>query len=140
MTLTQKWSDGATTLHGIHIHGFPNCFMMSIAQSGFTVNFPYLINEQAKHIAYVVDRALEKGLRSLEVTQEAETEWVEAVVERSGLTTDLSENCTPGYYNNEGMPGRIGRQNGFYFGAPTEFVEILAQWRADGRLKGLECR
>ncbi|MBW2391671.1 MAG: hypothetical protein JRG89_25040, partial [Deltaproteobacteria bacterium] len=34
VTLTQKWEDGITTLHGIHIRGFPNCFMMSIAQSG----------------------------------------------------------------------------------------------------------
>jgi cation diffusion facilitator CzcD-associated flavoprotein CzcO len=140
LTLTQKWGDGVRTLHGIHIHGFPNCFMMSIAQSGFTVNFPYMINEQAKHIAYVIHRALDKGFRCLEVTEEAESEWVEAVIGRSGLTTDFAENCTPGYYNNEGMTGRIGRQNGFYFGGPKEFVEILEQWRAAGEMKGLQCR
>jgi cation diffusion facilitator CzcD-associated flavoprotein CzcO len=139
-TLTQKWKDGVRTLHGIHIHSFPNCFMMSIAQSGFTVNFPHMINEQAKHIAYVIHRALDKRLRSIEVTEEAEAEWVEAVIGRSGLTTDFAENCTPGYYNNEGQPGETGRQNGFYFGGPTEFVEILAKWRSDGDMKGLECR
>jgi cyclohexanone monooxygenase len=140
LTLTQKWNDGVRTLHGIHIHGFPNCFMMSIAQSGFTVNFPYMINEQAKHIAYVIHRALEKGITSLEVTEAAEAEWVDAVIGRSGLTTDFAENCTPGYYNNEGQPGNTSRQNGFYFGSPTEFVEILEQWRADGEMKGFQCR
>jgi cyclohexanone monooxygenase len=139
-TLTEKWRDGVRTLHGIHIHGFPNCFMMSIAQSGFTVNFPYMINEQAKHIAYVVHSALERNLRTLEVTEDAESEWVEAVVARSDRTADFAEQCTPGYYNNEGMPGRVGRQNGFYFGGPMEFVEILEQWRRDGEMKGLEIR
>jgi cyclohexanone monooxygenase len=140
LTLTRKWSDGVRTLHGIHIHGFPNCFMMSIAQSGFTVNFPYMINEQAKHIAYVIHRALEKGIAALEVTEEAEAEWVEAVIGRSGFASDFAENCTPGYYNNEGQPAKASIQNGFYFGGPTEFVDILEQWRADGEMKGLQCR
>jgi len=52
----------------------------------------------------------------------------------------IRDRCTPGYYNNEGRPGRIGRQNGFFFGGPTEFVEILEKWRAGGDMKGLECR
>ena len=140
LTLTQKWRDGVRTLHGIHIHGFPNCFMMSIAQSGFTVNFPYMLNEQAKHIGYVIHRALETGIRALEVTEDAESEWVEAVIGRSGFATEFAEACTPGYYNNEGKPEETGRQNGFYFGGPTEFVDILEAWRSDGQMKGLERR
>jgi len=137
-TLTEKWSAGIRTLHGIHIHGFPNCFMMSIAQSGFTVNFPHMINEQAKHIAYVISCALARGIQRLEVSTEAEAEWVDAVVQHAGMTLEFSQNCTPGYYNNEGQPSEASRQNGFYFGGPTEFVKILEDWRADGSLKGLE--
>jgi cyclohexanone monooxygenase len=137
-TLSERWADGVRTLHGIHIHGFPNCFMMSIAQSGFTVNFPYMINEQAKHVAYVVEQALRRDIRRLEVTQEAEREWVEAVVRFGERTVEFSEECTPGYYNNEGQPNEAGRQSGFYFGGPREFVEILEAWRADGGMKGLE--
>jgi cyclohexanone monooxygenase len=139
-TLTEKWRDGVRTLHGIHIHGFPNCFMMSIAQSGFTVNFPYMINEQAKHIAYVIQRALGDGLRTVEATEAAETEWVETIIARSTISADFAEQCTPGYYNNEGHPDAEGRQNGFFFGGPMEFVEILEQWRADRAMRGLECR
>jgi hypothetical protein len=121
----------------MHIHGFPNCFMLSISQSGFTVNFPHMINEQAKHIAYVIEHALEQGIASLEVTEEAEAEWVEAVIEMGDRTVEFGENCTPGYYNNEGQPTASGRQGGFYFGGPTEFCEILEGWRADGSMKGL---
>jgi cyclohexanone monooxygenase len=139
-TLTEKWGAGIRTLHGIHIHGFPNCFMMSIAQSGFTVNFPHMINEQAKHIAHVISVALARGVQRLEVSAEAEAEWVDAVIQRAGNTLEFSQNCTPGYYNNEGQPSEASRQNGFHFGGPTAFVKILEDWRADGSLKGLELR
>ena len=139
-TLTEKWRDGIRTLHGIHIHGFPNCFMMSIAQSGFTVNFPHMIGEQAKHIAYVISSALARNLQRLEVSAEAEAEWVDAVLQHSGMTQEFSQNCTPGYYNNEGRPSDSSRQNGFYFGGPLEFVKLLEDWRADGSLKGLALR
>ncbi len=138
LALTEKWADGVRSLHGIHMHGFPNCFMMSIAQSGFTVNFPHMINEQAKQIAYVIHTALERGLRSLEVSQKAEQDWVDAVIATGGKTVEFGENCTPGYYNNEGQPPASSLQNGFYFGGPTEFVEILEKWRDNGALEGLE--
>jgi hypothetical protein len=138
--LTEKWRDGVRTLHGIHIHGFPNCFMMSIAQSGFTVNFPYMINEQAKQIAHVIERAQRDGLRAVEVTAAAETDWVETIIARSAISADFVEQCTPGYYNNEGHPSAASRQNGFFFGTPLEFCEILAQWRADGSMPGLARR
>jgi cyclohexanone monooxygenase len=111
--------------------------MLSITQSGFTVNFPHMINEQAKHIAYVIERALDDGIQTLEVTEAAEAEWVDAVVQFGDRTVEFSENCTPGYYNNEGQPEKSSRQNGFYFGGPTEFSEILEAWRADGRMQGL---
>ncbi len=97
-----------------------------------------MINEQTKHIAYIIERALDKGIQSLEVSQEAEAEWVEAVVQLGDRFADFAQQCTPGYYNNEGNPGKSSRQNGFYFGGPTEFVKILEDWRADGGMKGLE--
>jgi cation diffusion facilitator CzcD-associated flavoprotein CzcO len=138
LTLTEKWKDGIRTLHGIHIHGFPNCFMMSIAQSGFTVNFPYIIDLQARHIAYLIGAAQARGAKWVEAGAGAEAAWVAAVIEKAGSTLEFSQNCTPGYYNAEGQPSETSRQNGFYMGGPTEFAEILERWRADGRLAGLE--
>jgi cation diffusion facilitator CzcD-associated flavoprotein CzcO len=140
LTLTEKWRKGIRTLHGIHIHGFPNCFMMSIAQSGFTVNFPYLIDLQARHIAHIVAAAQARGVKRLEATAEAEAAWVAAVIDTTSSTLEFSQSCTPGYYNNEGQPTEQSRQNGFYMGGPTEFAEILERWRADGRLDGLALR
>ena len=55
-------------------------------------------------------------------------------------TTEFSESCTPGYYNAEGQIDARMRQGAFFFGAPTEFAERLAAWRAEGRLGGLETR
>ena len=58
VTLTDTWRDGVHTLHGMHVRGFPNCFVLSIAQSGFTVNFPYLLDVQATHVAWLMAWAL----------------------------------------------------------------------------------
>jgi cyclohexanone monooxygenase len=138
LTLSEKWNDGVKTLHGMHIRGFPNCFMMSIAQSGLTVNFPYMINEQAKHIAYIIERALETGISSLEVSEQAEADWVATILRLAEGRAGFGEECTPGYYNSEGQPDAKTRQNFFFMGGPTEFVEILESWRADGAMKGLE--
>jgi cation diffusion facilitator CzcD-associated flavoprotein CzcO len=138
LTLTEKWRDGIRTLHGIHIHGFPNCFMMSIAQSAFTVNFPYLLDLQSQHVAYVVAAALERGVARLEASARAEQGWVDAVIAKSGSTLEFAQNCTPGYYNDEGQPSARSRQNGFYMGGPTELAELLDAWRRDGQLAGLE--
>jgi cation diffusion facilitator CzcD-associated flavoprotein CzcO len=139
-TLSEKWAGGIRTLHGMHIHGFPNCSMMSIAQAGFTVNFPYVIDLQARHIAYVIGAAQERGIERLEASAEAEAAWVAAVLEKAGSTLEFSQSCTPGYYNNEGRPSDTSRQNFFYMGGPTEFAEVLERWRADGSLAGLELR
>jgi hypothetical protein len=136
-TLTDRWRDGVRTMHGLHIHGFPNLFMMSIAQSGLTVNFPYMINEQAKHVAYCVTQALERGIRSFEVTAEAEADWVATILARAQDHTAFAEQCTPGYYNNEGKVSPQARQNFFFMGGPLEFVELLERWRDDGRMEGL---
>ncbi len=63
---------------------------------------------------------------------------MDAVIATSGKTAEFGENCTPGYYNTEGRPPASSLQNGFYFGGPTEFVEILKKWRDNGALEGLE--
>jgi cyclohexanone monooxygenase len=99
-----------------------------------------MIDQQALQSAYVIHRALRDGLREVEVTEAAEAQWVENIVARSTMFGDFAEQCTPGYYNNEGQPGPASRQNGFFFGGPMEYVEILEQWRADGKMSGLETR
>ena len=50
------------------------------------------------------------------------------------------EECTPGYYNNEGQLSERAAQNGFYGGGSVAFFKILREWRAAGELAGLELR
>jgi hypothetical protein len=127
------------TLHGIHSHGFRNCFfIMGIAQSGFAANFMHRLHETSKHSAFIIARALEKGLRSLEVSEEAESNQADTIVARVGRGSDFQQNCTPSDYNAEGQPSETSQQNGFFFGEPTEFVEILEESRAGGEMGGLE--
>ena len=138
VTLTDRWSDGIKTLHGMFSRGFPNCFIMGPQQSGFTVNFPHMLDEQSRHIAYIVKHAVDNNLRTLEVSEKAEAEWVETVLSRSFWGREFLMECTPGYYNNEGMVSDLATQNGFYGGGSVEFFRILQNWRAEGSLPGLE--
>ena len=138
ITLTEKWADGACTLHGMFSRGFPNCFILSNIQSGFTANFPHMIDEQARHCAYVLDRALADGVRVVEPTEEAEQAWVDEIVRLAVTNIRFLEACTPGYYNNEGKPGERSLRNGSYGAGAIAFIKVLEQWREEGSLAGLE--
>ncbi len=139
-TLTDRWRDGVRTFQGLCTNGFPNCFIESIAQSGLTVNFPYLLDVQASHVAWIIACALERGVTEIEASPGAEAAWVDMVVARSAATAERARTCTPGYYNREGKADAKTRQGSFFIGAPTEYADILEAWRAKGDLEGLEMR
>ncbi len=139
MNLTEWWSEGVRTLHGMHVHGFPNCFLLSNSQAGFTASFPHMLNEQAKHLTYIIQRAVEGGPGVVEASEQAVREWVDRCIEKAGAGMEFLENCTPGYYNNEGKLSERSVQNGFYGGGTgsPEFIGILEAWRADDKMAGL---
>jgi cyclohexanone monooxygenase len=137
-TLTDKWKDGVSTLHGLHSRGFPNCFIISNAQSGFTANFPHMINEQSKHIGYVVRAAMDRQARVVEASEEAEADWVATIERLAVLRQKFLEECTPGYYNNEGRVQAMAVRNSSYGAGPVAFAKVLEDWRAEGSLRGLE--
>jgi cyclohexanone monooxygenase len=139
-TLSETWSKGVRTLHGFHVHGFPNAFVISNAQSGFTANFPHMLAEQAKHIAYIVGHCMAKQVRVVETTAEAEEAWIAEIKKLALLRRAYLEACTPGYYNNEGQPAARAEQDGWYGAGPIKFVQVLEDWRAEGSLKGLDQR
>jgi cyclohexanone monooxygenase len=138
VSLSAKWADGASTFHGMHTHGFPNCFIFSLVQSGFTVNFPHMLDEQSRHVAYILGHALDHDVRVVETTEEAEAAWVETILGLAMNNRKFLESCTPGYYNNEGKPGERSQRNGFYGAGPIAFVKLLEEWRAEGSLAGLQ--
>jgi cation diffusion facilitator CzcD-associated flavoprotein CzcO len=138
VTLTGRWRDGVRTFQGLCANGFPNCFIESIAQAGLTVNFPYLLDVQASHVAWIIAWALARGVTEIEPSPAAEAAWVDMVVARSSATAERARTCTPGYYNREGKADAKTRQGSFFIGAPTEYADILEAWRTKGDLAGLE--
>jgi cyclohexanone monooxygenase len=138
ITLTEKWKDGISTLHGMHTRGFPNCFIMSFVQAGFTANFPHALNEQSKHVAYIIGEAREQNLRTVEASAQAEEEWVQTIISLARLGQKFLEECTPGYYNNEGKPGERSGQNTAYGAGSPAFFQLMEEWRQEGSLAGLE--
>jgi len=140
-SLEEKWLNGPVTLHGVQSNGFPNCFFMGMIQSGLSPNFPHLLDEQSKHIAHTVRGTLDRGAAVAEVAEEAEMEWCETMRKKARLGMRFFNECTPGYYNNEGRPDA---ENGFlsnvYGGGPVEFFQILRDWRADGALAGVNLK
>ncbi len=137
-TLSGKWENGASTFHGFHVNGFPNCFLISNVQSGFTANFPHMMNEQSKHIGYIIKHATDRQVRTVEASEEAEEAWVQTIISLAIMRQRFLEECTPGYYNNEGKPSVLAARNGSYGAGAIAFVKVLEDWRAEGSLKGLE--
>jgi cyclohexanone monooxygenase len=139
-TLGQKWQDGATTLHGIQVHGFPNYFILSTTQTAWGPNFPHMMNEQAIHIAYVISEVATQKLASVEVTQEAESAWVDHHENCAGPVIKMWAECTPSFWNEEGKPSQKMTRNGQYGGGVFTLVKILEDWRNKGGMEGTEVR
>jgi cyclohexanone monooxygenase len=138
--ISKHWGDGMRSVHGIHVHGFPNMFVLGHTQGGFTVNYPHLLNESSRHICHIVHHALEADVTTVEATAEGESEWLTTLADSARDFRAFQEQCTPGYYNNEGQPAAGGFLGSSYGKGPIAFFQLLADWRADGSFAGLELR
>ncbi len=127
--LLQAWAQGPRTLHGFYSHGFPNLFHLGPLQNASSVNFVHILQEQAGHIAAVVAEARKRGAERIEPSARAEREWVETVTALAPDTYAFQAECTPGYYNREGMP-RPGAAA--YGPGPVAFHDLLRRWRDGG--------
>ncbi len=141
VTLSERWADGLRTLHGMTTHGFPNCFFLGFTQTAITISVPQALNEQAEHVVHMVTESRARGAKSLEPTLEGEANYVDEVKSLARIGARFYMECTPGYYNSEGASGNKGGFFSDMYGAgPLRFFEVLAEWRADGRMEGLELR
>ena len=141
-TLSQHWADGMQSLHGIHMHGFPNLFIVGLSQGANLIsNITHNLTEAGTTIASVIAHALEAGADEVEVTEAAEQAWVQ-LLDNSVQSFLANPDCTPGYYNNEGKPvGRRQRLNmSGYPQGPVAYFHYIDGWRRAGRFEGLEFR
>ena len=141
LKLSEYWADGMRTKHGIHVHGFPNAFIVQPTQGANLIsNVPHNLTESGKTIAMTIKHALDSGYDEIEVTKEAEDAWLELLLSGPGRMLG-SPDCTPGYYNNEGQPGGKGRE--LFVGYPQgamAFFQYIDEWRTSGAFEGLEFR
>ena len=137
-SLYDHWADGYRTLHGLSSHGFPNWFTIGINQNGLSPNMTAMFDDQAVHVAYVIDEVMKRGKRVVEVTADAEAAWVQQIVALAGTGAQaFLEQCTPGYYNREGKGTGSNMQNSAYAPGINAFNQLLQEWRMQGRLEGM---
>ena len=139
LALSDKWANGWRTLFGLQANGFPNCFFLGFTQTALAVNVPHALNEQAKHVTYILDQVRQRGATRIEATLEAEDMWLAEMRDKARIAERFYAECTPGYYNNE---GKLDTSNGFFAGTygagPIKFFRILDDWRSTGQLEGVE--
>ena len=144
--LSEHWAKGMRTLHGMHVHGFPNAFQVQLAQGANLIsNVPHNFTEAARTITSIVRHALDTGSAEVEATQEAEDAWVDMLFAQDGPMLFGNSECTPGYYNNEGQPlGPLARFSVGYPGGAWAFFQFIDRWRKQGaesgEYEGLEFR
>jgi cation diffusion facilitator CzcD-associated flavoprotein CzcO len=148
-TIAKKWEDGEATLFGMMTAGFPNLFLMPCPghQAVVTVNYTLLTEVAADHIAATVAALENEGVSVFDVTEDAETDWVQQILAANaaaGAAPPGGVPCTPGsrmLFDDDGNmvllephAGSYGGGFGDYFG----FRDLLAQWRERGDFAGLD--
>jgi len=139
ITLTEAWKDGMKTFHGMHIHGFPNLFMLQFQQgSSLASNITSNYVDAGYTIAAILDKKKELGAKTVEVPADVQEKWIEHLLTANKGLLGGPE-CTPGYYNNEGQEeGLKERLNGARYPAGSlAFFDHIAEWRTNGKFEGL---
>jgi cation diffusion facilitator CzcD-associated flavoprotein CzcO len=142
VTLTERWSQGMQSLHGMHVRGFPNAFIEGASQAGNLIsNITHNLSEAGSTIAAIIAHAVKIGAVEVETSEAAEQAWI-AMLESNTQSIFGNLDCTPGYYNNEGRPmERHQRLNvAGYPKGPVAFFQYIEAWRDSGRFEGLEFR
>lgn len=130
VTLEDHWSHGVRSVHGTKTRFFPNFHIVgTLTHASQSFNYPQVTKAQTAHSVKMIARCLNEGLRSVEITAEAEQRWADQMKAKAQVNANFEIECTPGYYNNEGKkddaPSLFG---GMYGGGPIEYMAILSNW------------
>lgn len=129
VAMSDRWSDGAHTLHGILSAEFPNLLMISLIQAGFGTNFLHFLSKSAEHVAWLISTCIDEDITSIEATPEAEEEWLQLLLGVASGIAGYSMSCTPGYYNSEQGHDAKAARNLVYTGSLMDYADHLARWR-----------
>jgi hypothetical protein len=126
----------------MHVHQFPNMFIMGLFQgANLGANVTSNYTDASITLAEIIHHAEKNGHSEVEVDSIVEQLWVKAI-EDTPASFIGGNDCTPGYYNNEGQPeGRRQTLNmGGYPLGPVAFFEYIEEWRTSGDFQGLSFR
>ena len=135
--LSEAWKEGMRSKHGIHVHGFPNLFLVTPTQGANLIsNIPHNLTESGRTIAATIAHAEAADAREVEVTAAAQAEWVDLLL--TGPSRARAPDCTPGYYNNEGQDaGPAARYAVGYPTGASAYFRYLDAWTNSGDFAGL---
>jgi cation diffusion facilitator CzcD-associated flavoprotein CzcO len=136
--LSQRWAEGAHTLHGVLASGFPNLLLISLVQGGFGTNFSHLLSECATHVARIIEACAEQGIIEIEPEEAAEEEWLSVLLSVGIGGARYFQACTPSFYNSEQQAiDRRAARNLTYTGSLLEYVGYLERWRENPDFEGV---
>ena len=95
-----------------------------------------MLDDQARHLAYIISEATARGAVTVETSAEGEAQWVETVHDLANDNSAFWEACTPGNYNNEGRIQRTISSEAYAPGV-NAFNALLEAWRENGKLEGM---
>jgi cyclohexanone monooxygenase len=78
-SLFEHFKKGIRTLHGFSTRGFPNWFYIGISQNALSVNMTAMFDDQAKHIAYIIQQTQQRQKATVQPTEEAQDDWVKLI-------------------------------------------------------------
>lgn len=138
-SLFDLWAQGRRTLHGHSTHGVPNWFFIGNSQVGLSINYTSMLDDQARLISYILQQARERGASLVEATAEGEEAWVKAIRGSAVDDNGFLEECTPGYFNNEGNSrSAVANLTGdSYAPGANAFNSIISAWMEQGDCEGL---
>jgi cation diffusion facilitator CzcD-associated flavoprotein CzcO len=139
VSLSERWSQGSHTLHGVLASGFPNMLLISLTQGAFGTNFVHMIAEAAKQLGFIIDECESNGIEAIEPEEAAEEEWLMVLYGAAAGGGLYVQTCTPGYYNSElQAPDAKAARNLVYAGSLLEWAGYLEQWRNNPELPGVK--
>mgnify|MGYP000120529231 FL=1 len=138
ISLSQGWSEGPATLHGVLSRGFPNMFMISTVQGAQATNFVHSISEVAKHVAFLLTHCVTQNIAVIEPSADAQEEWFQTLFAQLWGVARYNATCTPGYLNSEGGGDMRSARAIAWMTSVLGFADYVETWRAQGEFIGFD--
>ena len=102
--LRDKWSNGPSTYLGLATADFPNMFMITGPQSPSVLsNMPVSIEQHVEWISEFIEYMTEHGISSADADSQAETEWIQHVLDIADQTMYM---LADSWYLGANIPGK----------------------------------